>query len=773
MEKNTSIKNELLDWEEKYRLIFENSAVGIFLYNHEGIINECNTEAANIFSSEKEDILGINAYEAIKNTKIHEAIRNSLTGQKTDYSGHYKTIDGQKKVIKANFSPIITSNGTIPGAMVVVQDITKQYNAEIALQESMDKLTSTLNSLEDVIIVLNEKGIIQDLFLPDGTETNFPSKHEAEGKHYQDVFPEHVVWLFNRAIQTITVNNNFEQFDFFIDKDATKNWFRAKASKRFNAKGEISGITFTCRDISKRKLGEYALKESERKFKEFAEMLPVFVYETNKDGFFTFLNNNALQNLGLTLNDLNEGRNILAIFSDGEDIRFSNEMKQSIINKSVIDSEYVIKRNDHTTFPVRITGSATYNINKFMGFRGVMYDISEIKKTQEVLMKAKERAELSDKLKSAFLANMSHELRSPMNAIIGFSDLLLNSNLTEEEKNEYLTYINSNGKSLLNLINDIIDIAKIEVGQIKINKTVCKINEVIKELKLNYVAECKIKNKINLEIQSENGVDDSEFAVNTDPYRLRQILRNLIGNALKFTDTGFIRFGYQLKNGLIEFFVKDTGIGISKNKLKVIFERFGQDERGFDRNISGAGLGLAISKNLVKLLGGQIWVESEIGEGTTFYFTIPDEKIEKQLKTVEVKEKKEKNQIDWTGVTILVAEDEEVNFRFLEIVLKRTNAKVIRAKNGKDAIEKYKAFEKEITIILMDIQMPILNGYEAIRIIRQENSTIPIIAQTAFAMSGEKEKTITAGCNNYISKPIKPDVLISMIDSFLTNKIGA
>jgi len=368
---------------------------------------------------------------------------------------------------------------------------------------------------------------------------------------------------------------------------------------------------------------------------------------------------------------------------------------------------------------------------------------------------------------------MSHELRSPMNAIIGFSDLLLNSNLTEEEKNEYLTYINSNGKSLLNLINDIIDIAKIEVGQIKINKTVCKINEVIKELKLNYVAECKIKNKINLEIQSENGVDDSEFAVNTDPYRLRQILRNLIGNALKFTDTGFIRFGYQLKNGLIEFFVKDTGIGISKNKLKVIFERFGQDERGFDRNISGAGLGLAISKNLVKLLGGQIWVESEIGEGTTFYFTIPDEKIEKQLKTVEIKEKKEKNQIDWTGVTILVAEDEEVNFRFLEIVLKRTNAKVIRAKNGKDAIEKYKAFEKEITIILMDIQMPILNGYEAIRIIRQENSTIPIIAQTAFAMSGEKEKTITAGCNNYISKPIKPDVLISMIDSFLTNKIGA
>lgn len=388
----------------------------------------------------------------------------------------------------------------------------------------------------------------------------------------------------------------------------------------------------------------------------------------------------------------------------------------------------------------------------------------KLREAEEILRKAKEHAELSDKLKSAFLANMSHELRSPMNSIIGFSDLLLTTKPTPLEVEHYLDIINNNGKSLLNLINDIIDIAKVEVGQIKVNKTRCPVNEIFEELRIQYEGEKKLRAKDGLEIRSCPEIPDSDFSFFSDPYRLKQILRNLIGNALKFTDEGYIEFGFKTTRRFLIFYVKDTGIGISEKKQAVIFERFGQDESALQRNTTGAGLGLAISKTLVELLGGKIWVESVEGQGSTFFFSLPFVEVEKVPPT-NFPQPKPRESYDWTGKTILIAEDEEMNFKLLEIVLKHTKAQVLRARNGKEAIAVCRK-NNDIDIILMDVQMPILNGYEAVKQIRHFYKDVPVIAQTAFAMAGEKEKSLESGCNNYISKPINPLQLMEMIDGY-------
>jgi signal transduction histidine kinase len=383
---------------------------------------------------------------------------------------------------------------------------------------------------------------------------------------------------------------------------------------------------------------------------------------------------------------------------------------------------------------------------------------------QKNLKKAKERAERADQLKTSFLTNMSHEIRTPMNAILGFTNLLIEENLPKSQQDEYLKVINESGNSLLNLVNDILDISKIEAGEMAIAEGSCNLNDLFKELQISF-NEIKSQKEIsNVDIEISNPLFAKDLSIITDPYRLRQVFVNLIGNALKFTEEGTVTFGI-LDDGnseFIKFFVKDTGIGIEKELQNEIFKRFHKVDSRKTRLYRGAGLGLAISKDIVKMLGGEICVESEPDVGSTFYFTLP-----MRVESNENTEKKntespnDKYKLDLSGKTILVAEDEPNNFMYLNQILQRFNATIIWARDGEEAVNQVK--KQHLDLILMDIKMPNKDGYEAAREIKTSFPDSIIIAQTAYVSNNEVDKCKEAGCDYYVSKPINRKMLANTI----------
>jgi len=427
--------------------------------------------------------------------------------------------------------------------------------------------------------------------------------------------------------------------------------------------------------------------------------------------------------------------------------------------------ECTLKKNDDTTFNAEISSSIIKDSSgKLKAYLLIITDITERQNFIKSLKEAKIEAEESDRLKTAFLANMSHEIRTPMNSIIGFSNLLNEPELQHNKKQEYLQHILHSSNLLLKLIDDIIDISKIEAGQLNVNIVECRINPLLKEVFNSFNEPNK---KSNVELRLNLPPESDLFYFRTDLLRIRQILSNLIGNALKFTEEGFIEISYRIDDSkskpYIEFCIKDTGIGIPKNKQEIIFDRFRQIDESRTRRFGGTGLGLAISKRLVEVLGGDIWVDSEPKKGSTFYFTLPFENgAEKDSIVIE---QFQAGKFNWKGKTILIAEDENSNFELIKATIYKTKIKIVRAHNGEEAVAAVK--KNKVDIVLMDIRMPVMNGYDATKLIKSTNPELPVISITAYAMSEDESKSIEAGCDKYISKPIKPGKLLELINEFL------
>jgi PAS domain S-box-containing protein len=390
-------------------------------------------------------------------------------------------------------------------------------------------------------------------------------------------------------------------------------------------------------------------------------------------------------------------------------------------------------------------------------------DITELYEIQKQLISAKEKAEESDRLKSAFLANMSHEIRTPMNGILGFAGLLNEPNLTNEEKNEFISIIQTSGERMLNTLNDLIDISKIETGQMNLINSETDIK--LQILNLYSFFEFQAKEK-NLGFTLKNNIADEFAIIETDITKFDSILSNLIKNAIKYTDNGTIEIGCSSNHQNLDFYVRDTGIGIPKHRQSAVFNRFEQADIGDTRAFQGSGLGLTIAKAYTEMLGGKIWLESEVGVGSTFYVSIPLLKGNKESwheKITEIADHKIKAV---KKIKIIIAEDDENGFFYLEAILKSLNCEIIRCFNGIEAVGACRS-NPDADVVLMDIKMPLLNGYDAARNIREFNNNIIIIAQTAFALSGDKERAINAGCNDYISKPIRRNDLLTLIKKHL------
>jgi PAS domain S-box-containing protein len=514
-----------------------------------------------------------------------------------------------------------------------------------------------------------------------------------------------------------------------------------------------------------RKKDEDNIRESEIKQRRIIESSPDGLLVTDHSGMIID-HNTSIVNMLRIKNDQLRNSSFLDFINPLELERVSEIFLETTRAGYQKNKEIQMIRVDGSEFYAEISMGLIQNSeNSLESFVIIIEDITERINYESNLKIAKEKAEESDRLKSSFLSNMSHEIRTPMNAIIGFAELLSQNNLNEKDRKEFISHINQGSETLLNLIDDIIDISKIEAGQIRLNNIAFKLSSVFSELHTLFIKNQKKQNREILTFKIDHNGFDPEINIISDAFRLKQILINLISNAFKFTEKGEVRFGIKsIDNEHISFYVKDTGIGIQKEKQQLIFDRFRQGFESKTKFYGGTGLGLAISKHLVELLGGEIKVISEPEKGSEFIFSM---KYKKSGEEVKPKVKIAVNILhDWKNKTILVAEDEPSNYLLINEILKDTEVNLIWAKDGREVVNLFKEHQ-DVDLILMDVQMPVINGYLATKEIKDIRKDVPVIAQTAYAMAGEREKSISAGCDDYLSKPIKPRDLIAAVARFL------
>jgi signal transduction histidine kinase/CheY-like chemotaxis protein len=394
-------------------------------------------------------------------------------------------------------------------------------------------------------------------------------------------------------------------------------------------------------------------------------------------------------------------------------------------------------------------------------------EINNRLEAEKILSSLKDKAEESDRLKTAFLSNMSHEIRTPMNCILGFIQLLEQEDYTPEERRQYMSMVISSGNQLLAIINAILDISRIENNQMMLQKDHFDLNNLLEKLLISFNIEKQKNGKSNLVIELKKGISGEQSHIYCDRVRLEQILNNLLSNALKFTFSGKITFGYTCEKENLLFFVQDTGVGISAQNQEIIFERFRQEEETHTKSFGGTGLGLPISKGLVELMGGKMWLTSEKGIGSTFYFTLPDI-IRHDTMPTDKETAPHTQKVNLSGKTILVVEDVPENIELISTMLKPTHANILRADNGQVAVNLCRD-NPSIDLVLMDIQMPVMNGYDATKEIKGRRPELPVIALTAYAFDKDKKRSVEAGCNDFLAKPILKRDLLRKVSDFLGN----
>lgn len=512
-------------------------------------------------------------------------------------------------------------------------------------------------------------------------------------------------------------------------------------------------------DVTSVKENEMALRESEEKFRKLNENSPVSTFILQEDKL-TYVNPALAKTLDiqrsgftgeLCLSDVLSEKDYPQIIADIQRLYKGEQNKYH----NVYDLE--LKGQKRVKAEVYAAATSLYGKPAIVG---MWLDVTEKQRHQRELVKAKEKAEESDRLKSAFLANMSHEIRTPLNAIVGFSKLFSDEDTSQKEREEYAEVIQSNSDHLMSLISDIIDISRLETEIVHLENSEFNINEVLRNVHNIYTNSKKLLDKDRIQL-SLRLPDEDEVHISADRMRTIQVINNLMSNALKFTQRGHIEIGCVTQEDKVIVFVKDTGEGIAKENMELIFDRFRQEEDAYTRRYGGTGLGLAICKRIVERMSGDIWVESKKGEGSIFYFSLPmikkDENAHISKSTLE------------NGFTILVAEDNYDNYDYLTLIFREDNINLLFAPDGQKAIEMCE-INDAIDIVLMDVQMPVVNGIEATKEIKNKFPDLPVIAQTAYALSGDREKFLDKGFDDYMPKPIEKEALIRVINQVMDKK---
>ncbi len=549
-------------------------------------------------------------------------------------------------------------------------------------------------------------------------------------------------------------HNKKKNGDLYLEK--------VKISPIKNSNGEITHYVGIKEDITKQ-------EENEERLKSFINTIPDIICYKDGKGRWLLANKADLELFYLTGVDY-FGK------TDAELANYTDPIyKESFLTCMATDEKAWEKKtisHQIEIIPMLNGTEKVYDVFKIPSFypngerKGLAVigrDITELKAKEKSLIKLKQKAEESNQLKTEFLHNMSHEIRTPLNGILGFSELLKEENISNEEQKQYIDVIQNSGKQLLHIIDDILEIARLETRQVRTIEKEVSLNNLLTEQFL--IFDIKAKEK-NLPLYLKKGLADEDSIILTDRTKLSKIVSNLLENAIKFTSTGFVELGYALANNVLDIYVKDTGAGIKPENQEIIFERFSQEEKALSRNFGGLGLGLSIVKENAELLGGKVSVQSEKGKGSTFHVFIPYKPAKKEAVHFGNNQPSEKKQKVYT---ILIVEDEEVNIYYIETLLKffkEISYKVLQAHNGREAVEICKN-TSDIDIVLMDLKMPVMNGFEATKRIKKFRPDLPVIAQTAYSTHEDKNKALASGCNDFISKPIKKENFKKLIYKYL------
>ena len=661
-------------------------------------------------------------------------------------------------------------------------DITERKQAERALRQSESLLRSIAETTSDIIFVKDRE--CRFIFVnPACCELNNKTQEELIGHSKFEFHPNSIEGAkFQGDDLRVMESGKME----IIEEDVSSMFGNVRTllttkAPRYDEQGNIIGLIGVAHDISKRKQAEQEVikakekaEESEQRLLAFMNSIPDIVCYKDGCGRWMLANNADLELFGLNEVDY-FGK------TDIELAPFTDKIFEDTFKACVISDEEAWKKGHLINVVEKVItpdgeekyfGLIKIPIFKENGERKALAvigrDITSLLITQRELKNAKDRAEESDRLKSAFLANMSHEIRTPMNGIMGFADLLKEQELSGEKQLEYIRIIEKSGVRMLNIINDIISISKIEAGLMEVSISETNFNEQLDYIFTFFKPEAENK---GIQLSYHKFLPFKDAIINTDKEKVYSILTNLVKNAIKYTDEGFIDFGYTLKNNFIEFYIKDSGIGVPIDRKEAIFERFVQADIEDKRALQGAGLGLAITKAYVEMLNGEIWIESEEGKGSVFYFTLPYNKaLEEPVAENHILQYD--NEIINTDIKILIVEDDEISDILISKMLEKISKKLLHVRTGIDAVETYRN-NPDIDLILMDINLPIMDGYEAIRQIREFDNDVIIIAQTAYALIGDKEKSIEMGCNNYISKPIDQTILKNLIISYFSKSLNS
>jgi PAS domain S-box-containing protein len=524
------------------------------------------------------------------------------------------------------------------------------------------------------------------------------------------------------------------------------------------------------RTRDERRRTQEALRISEERFSKIFRLSPIAIAIFRvTDSCIVEVNDIFLKQSGYTREEMIGHTPLeLQLYADPAD---RETIIQTIKEKGSIENFEFKMRNKSGEIRIGLNTTIVMNLGKEKHYLSLIQDITGRKHAEEELIRAKEKAEESDRLKTSFLCNMSHEIRTPMNAIIGFSGFLYDPAIPDHKKRHFAEIVKERSYDLLRIVEDILDTSKIEVGQMQLVEMEVNLEDLLKELYEYYFLKVQ-QTKAGETVQLHLALADSgsDIVIIADRQRLKQIFTNLLDNALKFTHKGSIEFGYRKKQDReLLFFVKDTGIGIPADMHEIVFDRFRQaDDMLSTRQYGGTGLGLSIVKGLVNLMKGKVWLESKVGEGTTFFFSFPIKWTNREESGIQKNKYENIPKLSWNNKTILIVEDDVPNAEYIKLALSDKNSKILVAYTGNEALQVIKN-NPDIDLILMDIRLPDTNGLNVTRLIKENNPQITVIAQTAYASSSDRQDCLKAGCSDYISKPINAKKLVAMIDHYFKN----
>ncbi len=670
--------------------------------------------------------------------------------------------DGNITCIYSKGEVSFDANGKPDKVFGVDQDVTENRRIQENLRESEVKLAAALASMTDAVFISDTEGRFINFNDAFATFHKFKNKDDcartlAEYPVFLDVYlPDGELasleqWAVPRALRgEICTNAEYT----LRRKDTGETWTGNYSFAPIrNKDGVIVGSVVTGRDITERKQAEKALRESNELNTSLLRTIPFGMDIIDECGNILFM----CENLQKLFGSEAAGKKCWELYRDN---------KSQCVDCPLLTGINIGKTEIYET--AGIMGGRTFQISHTgMSFQGrkamleIFQDITERKRGEKELIEAKEKAEESNRLKSAFLNNMSHEIRTPMNAIMGFSDLMLEAK--GAKKNSFAEIVQKSSAQLLMVIDDVILLSRLQSEKLSANITGFIPAELITDVyRMFTLTEFKKTLALTVNIPAQY----KSLIVRSDADKIKQILTNLVSNAVKYTFNGGVEVGFDMRDGEMEFYVKDTGIGIPEDEQKLIFENFYRGAQVREAVIGGTGLGLNIARELVELLGGKIGVSSTPGRGSRFYFTIPFEQADKadNEKTLSFAVQK-----DWRDFAVLIAEDEPNSYFYLELLLKDKVKRIDRAINGAEAVEL--ALKNKYGFILMDLQMPVMGGIEAAQKIKHHFADIPVIAQTAYAAPKEKEKALQAGFDDYICKPVKKADLMAAINRVINGTI--